>query len=108
MTIYDVKFYGVYFSYKFEFTGVNIFARKEDVHCIPSFDNSFFEVTVLKEYKGQSNVLKLAFQDGEQAYETLNAPFLYLDMYKDVWRESRDTSTPEAFMKVYLEYIAKK
>lgn len=102
MSIYDVKFYGVYFRYKFEFSGVNIFARKEDVHCVPSFDNSFFEITVLEEYQGKNDVLKLVFQNGEEAYETLRFPYLYLDMEDNVWKESKDKSTPEAFMAAYL------
>lgn len=78
------------------------------MHCIPSFDNSFFEITVLKEYKGQQDVLKLVFQDGEEAYETLHYPFLFWDIEDNVWRESKDKSTPDAFLKAYLESASKK
>jgi len=102
VNIYDVKLYGVYFQYKLEFSGVNMYARKEDVHSVPGFDNSFFEVTVLKEYEGKKDVLKLEFENGEVAYETLNYPFLYMDMDDNVWRKSSDTSTPDAFMKTYF------
>ncbi|MBQ8043815.1 MAG: hypothetical protein IJ272_06685 [Clostridia bacterium] len=102
MSIYDVKFYGVYFRYKLEFSGVRIFARKEDVHITPGFDNSFFEVTVVKEYQGKNDVLKLAFENGEEAYETLKFPYLFWDVEDNVWRESKDTTTPEEFMKAYL------
>ena len=107
MNIYDVKFYGVYFHYKMEFSGVNIFAKKEDVRVVSSFENSFFQVSVLKEYEGQKDVLKLEFENGEAAYETLNAPYLYMDMEDKVWKNSNDTSTPEAFMKTYLAIQAK-
>ena len=107
MTIYDVKFYGVYFRYKLEFSGVNIFSKKEVVHAVPGFDNYFFEVTVLKEYQGKKDVLKLEFADGEIAYETLNYPYMYMDVEDNVWRISNDTSTVEAFMKTYLANITK-
>ena len=108
MSIYDVKFYGVYFRYKFDFSGVNIFARKEDMYCIPSFENSFFEVTVLKEYKGQQDVLKLVFEDGEETYETLYYPFVFWDTEDNLWKESKNKSTPDAFLKAYLEFATKK
>lgn len=102
MTIYDVKFYGVYFRYKLEFSGVNIYSKKELRHAVPGFENSFFEVTVLREYEGKKDVLKLVFEDGEVAYETLNYPYLYVDTEDNIWRKSNDISTPEAFMKAYL------
>ena len=104
MTIYDVKFYGVYFSYKLEFSGVNIFTSKERVHVVPGFENELFEITVLKEFEGKEDVLKLEFANGEVAYETLNAPYLYKDMEDGIWKLSHDTSTPETFMKAYLMF----
>lgn len=108
MNIYDVKFYGVYFQHKFEFSGVNIFARKEDVHTTPGFDNSLFRISVLKEYKGRQDVLEIVFENGEVAYETLKYPFLFWDMEDAIWKESKDKSTPEAFMKTYFESVSKK
>lgn len=100
--LYDLKFYGVYYRYKMEFSGVSIFSKKEEVHAIPGFENSFFEISVLKEYKGKKDVLKLDFDDGEIAYETLYYPYLYMDMKNRVWRKSMDVSTREAFMKEYF------
>lgn len=108
MSIYDVKFYGVYFRHKLEFSGVNIFARKEDVHATPGFDNFFFKISVLKEYKGKQDVLKLVFENGDESYETLKYPFLFWDIEDNIWRESKDTSTSEAFMKAYFESVSKK
>ena len=102
MNIYDVKFYGVYFRYKQEFSGVSIYTRKELVHLVPGFENSFFEIRVLKEYEGQKDVLKLEFENGEIAFETLNYPFVFMDLEDSIWRKSNDASTPEAFMKAYL------
>lgn len=102
LELYDLKFYGVYYHYKMEFSGVNIFSRKEAVQAVPGFENSFFEITVLKEFEGKKDVLKLEFQDGELAYETLNYPYLYMDMEDNIWRKSNDISTPEAFMKTYF------
>lgn len=108
MSIYDVKFYGVYFRYKFDFSGVSMFVRKEDMHCIPGFNNSFFEITLLKEYRGKQDVLKLVFENGEEAYETLKFPYLFWDMEDNVWKESKNKSTPEEFMKTYFESVSKK
>ena len=102
VSIYEVRYYGVFFRYKLEFSGVNIYTRKEELHRVPGFENSFFEITVLEEYEGKKDVLKLEFEDGELAYETLNYPFLYLDIKDNVWKKSNDRSTPEAFMKAYI------
>lgn len=100
--IYDEKFYGVYFQYKLELSGINIFIRKEDVMGMPGFDNSFFEAVLLKEYEGKKNVIKLEFKDGEIAYETLFYPYLYWDMDDKKWKKSNNIDTPEEFMKAYL------
>ena len=108
LDLYELKFYGVYYHYKMEFSGVNIVSKKEEVHAIPGFENSFFEVKVLKEYEGKKDVLKLEFSDGEIAYETLNYPYLYKDVANNVWRKSKDTSTPEAFMKAYFAVKTQK
>ena len=104
MTIYDVKFYGVWFHYKMEFSDVIICSRREDVHAVPGFDNEFFEVTVLKEYDGKQDVLKIEFKNGETTYKTLNYPYLYLNLEDKVWRKSCDTSTQQAFMKAYFSF----
>lgn len=103
MSIYDVKFYGVYFHYKLEFSDVAIYQTKKQVHAVPGFENLFFEVTVLKEYKGQKDVLKLEFEDGTCEYETLEYPFKYLE--DGVWKNSHNTATPEKFMKLYFSMI---
>ena len=66
---------------------------------------AFVQVTVLKEHEGQKDVLKIVFEDGEVAYETLNYPYLFWDVEDNIWRKSKDTSTPEAFMKTYIECV---
>lgn len=104
--LYDLKFFGVYYQYKMEFSGVCISHKKEEVHAIPGFENSFFEVTVLKKYKGKKDVLKLEFKNGDVAYETLYYPYLYVDAEDNIWRKSNDISTPEVFMKAYLRLKA--
>ena len=105
MTIYDVKFYGVYYRYKLETSGVNIYAKKEEALAVPGFENLFFEVSALKEYLGKENVLKIEFEDGTCEYETMFYPFLYLD--DGVWRNSGNTSTKDAFLTQYFKYVEK-
>lgn len=104
INIYDEKFHGVFFRYKLELSGINIFVRKQDVKGMPGFENSFFDIILLEEFEGKNNVLKLEFEEGEIAYETLYYPYLYWDMNDELWKKSNDTSTPEEFMKTYLNW----
>lgn len=103
MTIYDVKFYGVYFYYKAEFSSVTMYQTKEQVHTIPGFENLFFDVIVLKEFEGKNNVLKLEFEDGTYKHETLEYPFEYLEDGK--WKKSHNTVVSDAFMKLYFSIL---
>ena len=100
MTNYDVRFYGVYFHYKSEFSGVNMYQTKEQRHAVPGFENLFFEATALKEFGGRKDVLKLEFEDGTCEYETLNSPFEYLE--DGIWKKSHNTDAPEAFIKLCI------
>ena len=100
--LYTVRYYGVHIQYKNEFSDTQIYETKELRHAVPGFENSFFEITVLKEYEGKKEVLKLEFEDGEVAYETLRSPYYYWNPQFSKWVKAYDNSTSEAFKKVYL------
>lgn len=100
--LYTVRYYGVQIQYKNEFSDTQIYETKELRHAVPGFENSFFEITVLKEYEGKKEVLKLEFEDGEVAYETLRSPYYYWNPQFSKWVKAYANSTAEAFKKVYL------
>lgn len=82
-------------------SGVIVYEKKEGCHAVPGFENLFFEVTLLKEYMGRENVLKIVFNDGDEEYETLNHPYMFLS--HGTWLKSHKPLTPHAFTKLLIE-----
>lgn len=96
MSIYDVKFYGAYVLNRRGICDVKV-AKSSDLRIRPG--SVTFELTVLKEFAGKKNVLRLQFKEGDVEYETLYDPGYF---YEDgVWKETNCRQVQNAFLKTY-------
>lgn len=102
-TIYDVQYIGVYYSYKMEFSGIDLFKTREDVKVNLSFENTFFKVKAIKEFEGKKDILKIEFDDGTIEYETLYEPGMFYDNDKCSWEETEYRKIPEKFLELFNE-----
>lgn len=106
MTIYDVKFYGVYYpKSRFQYE-IKMSENLKDVLRKESTQGQLFEVKVLNSFKGKKDILMLQFEDGTSEFETLYGRGYY---YEDgVWKETNYRKAQEAFWMAYRRLSNKK
>ena len=101
--IYGRRYIGVYYQYKMKFSGVALFKTKSDVKVNVSFENLFFEVSLLREFEGKKDILLLEFEDGTTEYEKLFEPGMYYDKDKNTWEETAYREVPKKFLELIKE-----
>lgn len=95
--IYSRTFYGYYYHNKIEFSGVELFAKKEDINHTP-FEELQMEVRLLKNFEGRENVIEIKFPNEEIEHETLFEPSMYYE--DETWHKTSYRNTALAFIKM--------
>ncbi len=97
MTIYDVKFYGLYETDGNDVLKVEMAKNEQTV--LRKTGEKIFSATVLKSFEGKEDVLMLTYRDGNCEYETLYEPTFYYE--NGEWQETQYREAQKAFLNAF-------